>query len=83
MYIEQDRWAYEFLKLLRATDDSDENGHHIFTLCKYTPQRGLSAHEDRLLVTSDVLDINAAIEGEAGADGGNTAVSGMSLTPND
>ncbi|KAK7179080.1 ferric reductase like transmembrane component [Paraphaeosphaeria sporulosa] len=72
---EQERWADKFLKRLRDIDSNNTYGRQIFVLKKYIPGAVEYQSQDlRYSITPTVLDLSAEIDGEAGVEGGNTAV---------
>ncbi|KAL5401100.1 hypothetical protein PMIN04_013131 [Paraphaeosphaeria minitans] len=74
---EQERWADKFLERLRDIDSSNTYGRQIFVLKKCIPGAVEYQSQDlRYSITPTILDLSAEIDGEAGVEGGNTAVLG-------
>ncbi|KAK3216140.1 hypothetical protein GRF29_8g2246898 [Pseudopithomyces chartarum] len=73
---EQEKWAGRFLRRLQEIDNHNTDGRQIFVLKIYTTGvNEFQSKDSRYLRTSKILNLSAEIDGEAGVEGGNTAVS--------
>lgn len=65
------------MERLRDIDSNNTYGRQIFVLKKYNAEAAEYQSQDlRYLITPTVLNLSAEIDGEAGVEGGNTAVLG-------
>lgn len=79
-FSEQEKWAGRFLRRLQEIDNHNTDGRQIFVLKIYTTGvNEFQSKDSRYLRTSKILNLSAEIDGEAGVEGGNTAVSGKTM----